>query len=74
MYGTGDILNASVAHLAATQLRAIRTLFDQEILSIRKKPMLSGFLIPNGGEKTTHGLWALVVVWLLWLSDRALAA
>ena len=59
MYGTGDILNASVAHLAATQLRAIRTPVDQEILSIRKKPMLSGFLIPNASilsEKTTHGL------------------
>ena len=77
MYGTGDILNASVAHLAATQLRAIRTPVDQEILSIRKKPMLSGFLIPNASilsEKTTHGLWALVIVRPLWLSGRALAA
>ena len=57
MYDTGDILNASVAHLTATQLRAIRTPVDQG--NQEKKTMLSGFLIPNASiwsEKTTHGL------------------
>ena len=41
------VLNASVAHLTATQYVPSETLLgvDRKILSIKKEPMLSGFLI-----------------------------